>query len=103
MLKDRGTMKWTSLMLPEHVEMLKQLWAEEKNIEKPVLDEQMKEVIVKKVLNAYKRKIPIHVKFHENNCFHMINEKIKWIDKIKGTILFEKGKEIHFRQIVSIS
>lgn len=37
-IHDRGTMKWVSLMLPEHVEMLKTVFVERK--EKPLLDEQ---------------------------------------------------------------
>lgn len=39
-LKDRGTKKWTSIMLPEHVKALKQLLEEEKREQKPLLDEQ---------------------------------------------------------------
>ncbi|HLS07261.1 MAG TPA: YolD-like family protein [Bacillota bacterium] len=41
MLKDRGTIKWTSLMLPEHVQMLKELWAEDEKKLSPQLDEQL--------------------------------------------------------------
>lgn len=39
MVNDRGNIKWTSLMLPEHVEMLRALDEEEKNVEKPILSE----------------------------------------------------------------
>jgi len=37
--KDRGNIKWTSLMLPEHVQMVKEIWKEEEKVQKPVLDE----------------------------------------------------------------
>lgn len=37
MLKDRGTIKWTSMMLTEHVQLLKQWEQEERFIEKPDL------------------------------------------------------------------
>lgn len=39
-IKDRGTKKWTSIMLPEHVKALKQLLADERKEQKPLLDEQ---------------------------------------------------------------
>ncbi|GGD12787.1 YolD-like family protein [Pontibacillus salipaludis] len=38
-LRDRGTIKWTSLMLPEHVEMLKEVWKEDERVEKGMLAE----------------------------------------------------------------
>ena len=41
MLKDRGTIKWTSLMLPEHVERLKNMWSETEKTAKPLLDRSM--------------------------------------------------------------
>lgn len=40
MLKDRGNIKWTSLMLPEHVGVLRK-WAEDiDKVPRPELDEQ---------------------------------------------------------------
>ena len=64
MVNDRGTKKWTSLMLPEHVEMLQKLWAEDKKVPRPSLSqddfEQMDQIInlalyqnVPVVLTAY--------------------------------------------------
>ena len=43
MIKDRGNIKWTSLMLTEHREKLRELYERDKDIEKPVLDEQQLE------------------------------------------------------------
>ena len=40
---DRGTIKWTSLMLPEHVEAIQKLWKEDERVEKAILDEQQLE------------------------------------------------------------
>jgi len=38
-VNDRGTMKWTSLMLPEHIEALNRMWEEQTYKEMPILDE----------------------------------------------------------------
>jgi len=43
MIRDRGSIKWTAMMLPEHVKLLRE-WAEEDSYEqKPELDEQQME------------------------------------------------------------
>lgn len=43
MLKDRGGIKWTSLMLPEHVKALREFDWDLTKIERPVLEEQQLE------------------------------------------------------------
>ncbi|PRR89513.1 YolD-like family protein [Bacillus atrophaeus] len=40
MLRDRGTIKWTSMMLPEHLLQLKQDLLDVSKIKKPSLDYQ---------------------------------------------------------------
>ncbi|MED1742188.1 YolD-like family protein [Bacillus swezeyi] len=48
-LKDRGTIKWTAMMLPEHVSMLRDLESNHNRVKRPVLDmaqiEDMEKVI----------------------------------------------------------
>ncbi len=40
MLRDRGTIKWTAMMLSEHVARLKHDLSETKKTDKPIIDEQ---------------------------------------------------------------
>ena len=37
MIKDRGIIKWAAMMLPEHVQSLKNLLVDEEKIQKPIL------------------------------------------------------------------
>ncbi|MEC3608749.1 YolD-like family protein [Bacillus glycinifermentans] len=37
-LKDRGTIKWTAMMLPEHVSLLRELETNLNRVKRPVLD-----------------------------------------------------------------
>ncbi|MED2945543.1 YolD-like family protein [Bacillus swezeyi] len=37
-LKDRGTIKWTAMMLPEHVSMLRELESNHNRVKRPALD-----------------------------------------------------------------
>lgn len=53
MINDRGSIKWTTLMLPEHVELLRNLRREEQKITKPILDSQEIELIDHALLAAY--------------------------------------------------
>jgi hypothetical protein len=38
MIRDRGTKKWTSLFMPEHVAMIRKVWADGEKTEQPILD-----------------------------------------------------------------
>ncbi|WP_419893407.1 YolD-like family protein [Oceanobacillus kimchii] len=42
-VNDRGTIKWTAMMLPEHAELLNQLKEKKNRKQKPILDEQQLE------------------------------------------------------------
>ncbi|MED1659615.1 YolD-like family protein [Bacillus licheniformis] len=37
-LKDRGSIKWTAMMLPEHVSLLRELESNQDKVKRPVLD-----------------------------------------------------------------
>lgn len=37
-LKDRGAIKWTAMMLPEHVSLLRELESNQDKVKRPVLD-----------------------------------------------------------------
>ncbi|MED1024621.1 YolD-like family protein [Bacillus licheniformis] len=37
-LKDRGSIKWTAMMLPEHVGLLRELESNQNKVKRPVLD-----------------------------------------------------------------
>ncbi|WP_036832812.1 YolD-like family protein [Pontibacillus litoralis] len=52
-LKDRGTIKWTSLMLPEHVSMLRNIWEEEQQHPLPSFDEQKLAEMNHTIMSAY--------------------------------------------------
>ena len=39
MLRDRGNIKWTAMMLPEHVQRLRTWQQEDQQITKPTFDE----------------------------------------------------------------
>lgn len=60
-LRDRGTKKWTAMMLTEHVERLRDWYAEDDYIERPELDEWDLEAMQMEIELAYKRQCEINV------------------------------------------
>ncbi|MFC7060778.1 YolD-like family protein [Halobacillus seohaensis] len=61
---DRGTKKWTSLMMPEHIEMLQEVWKEDEKEKKAILDEQQIEENVFALHCAMKDGLPVKIKHH---------------------------------------
>ncbi|MGP4070662.1 YolD-like family protein [Halobacillus sp. B29] len=106
--RDRGTIKWTSLMLPEHVEMVKQVWKEDERIEKPILDEQQMEEMGFKLQRAVSDGLPIQIRYH--NGFNYSEEKVKVLQidlnvrKVKCITVREKlHTSINIDQIMDVT
>ncbi|SIS41027.1 YolD-like family protein [Salimicrobium flavidum] len=59
--KDRGSVKWTSLMLPEHVDMLRNLWKEDERVEQGWMEEQQAASIDFVLKHAMNEKLPVRV------------------------------------------
>lgn len=75
MNKDRGTMKWNSLMLPEHIQLLRN-WK-------------------KKSSTAYKDKHTLTLTIYKNNCFSKITGIIKASDNQKRQLLIKSDATIN--------
>ncbi|ASF38202.1 YolD-like family protein [Halobacillus halophilus] len=105
--RDRGTIKWTSLMLPEHVEALQLLWKEDEQVEKAILDEQQLEEIDFALQRAKSDSLPIVLKYH--NGYNYSCNKFKVLGLDPGTrnircldIENQLNKSIPFAEIFSV-
>ncbi|MCM3396501.1 YolD-like family protein [Oceanobacillus profundus] len=76
MINDRGTKKWTALMMPEHIEMLNQVWKELDHKEKPILDEQQMEENAMKLQLAIHDSLTVEVKYFNEHDFHTVRGKL---------------------------
>lgn len=89
-VQDRGTKKWVSLMLPEHVEMLKEVFIEYK--EKPELDMQEMEKIDETLKWALETEGEIEVTYFDGGFYKKHRGILKQIDQWRGDIiLFQAG------------
>ncbi|SDQ55905.1 YolD-like protein [Virgibacillus subterraneus] len=66
MSKDRGTIKWASLMLPEHVKLLQDMWRDDYRMSRPVLDSQETEMLNAQILEAFEYKSAISVSIYSD-------------------------------------
>lgn len=78
-VNDRGSKKWTSIMLPEHVEALRKLFAEYDHEEKPVLDEQQLAENERVLQEAIEYDLTIEVKYFKDYGIHTIKGRVMFI------------------------
>lgn len=102
MNKDRGTIKWTALMLPEHIQRLRE-WEEEMKYEtKKELTEWELESLQETIQHAYKVKKPLTFTLFINNHFFQITGNINAIDNQKRQLLIESDTAVNLIHFDSI-
>lgn len=87
MVRDRGNIKWNSMMLPEHVKLLKEYNEDLKKVEKPALDEQKYEEFNEVISRAAEEKITLEFTYYQKGKIKKLVGKINQMDSLK--------KEIH--------
>lgn len=86
-------------MLIEHRKKLKELKEHEDDREKPILDNQEKEAINAKIMQAATKSLKVQIKYHHNKRFHIIIGDIKDINQFEKEIIIsnENNKIIRIR------
>ncbi|WP_342515598.1 YolD-like family protein [Sutcliffiella sp. FSL R7-0096] len=80
MIRDRGNIKWTSLMLPEHVKMVRQHYLEEDYQSKPEIDEQQQELLNEKINEALEFGSEVEIKFFEDHKIKLLIGTIHYVN-----------------------
>ncbi|MGP9035824.1 YolD-like family protein [Bacillus stercoris] len=80
MLRDRGTIKWTSMMLPEHLTQLKQDLIDVSKIEKPSLDDQQIEEMDLLVSEALEFNKELQFKLFHNGVVENVTGRVHYIN-----------------------
>ncbi|SDM84595.1 YolD-like protein [Fictibacillus solisalsi] len=80
MLRDRGSIKWTAMMLPEQVKALRQFdWEQEKKV-KPELDEQQLEMMEETICEAMEHHLELCFTYFDQEEFHLLIGKVHFVD-----------------------
>ncbi|MFV9832743.1 hypothetical protein A4A36_11595 [Bacillus subtilis] len=80
MLRDRGTIKWTSMMLPEHLIQLKQDLIDVSKIEKPSLDDQQIEEMDLLVSEALEFNKELRFNLFNNGFVENVTGRVHYIN-----------------------
>ena len=89
MIRDRGRIKWTSMMLPEHVKMLRD-WAQEDEYEpEREMDEQQLELMNETILEAmeYNRAVAVTYYDYGKQRYEKAAGKIHFLDGMEKRLL----------------
>ncbi|HLV10320.1 MAG TPA: YolD-like family protein [Halanaerobiales bacterium] len=102
MIKDRGNIKWTSLMLTEHREKLRELFNRDNEQKKPELDEQKKEELDFIIQMAVKQNLPIIIYYFEDRKEQKIRGVIRKYVSLKDLLVISDDKKDKYLNIHSI-
>lgn len=107
MAHDRGSIKWTTMMLPEHAELLKELWEEDDYQEKPLLDIQQIEQLERDILIACHKHLSVELTIYQAKRRKTVQGYIKKLDQKKKCLYLadDAGDEIilPFHQITDLT
>ncbi len=87
MIKDRGNIKWSSLMLTEHRKKLKELLAGEEMVKMPELDEQKLTEMNYLLQRSIHENISVSIGYYQNKKISKLTGKIKDFRPVKREIL----------------
>ncbi|MCF3942233.1 YolD-like family protein [Oceanobacillus alkalisoli] len=100
-MQDRGTKKWTSIMLPEHQSMLEDMWAQQEWKEKPMLDEQQIVEINMKLQLALNEDLTVEIEYFKDHDYHKTRGKLLGINPLLNYLRLE-DMEIPLDSLVSV-
>ncbi|MFD1038927.1 YolD-like family protein [Virgibacillus byunsanensis] len=99
-VNDRGTIKWTSMMLPEHVNLLREMWEEKSQKDKPILEEDIKEEINTQLQLAIHDNLTIEVKHFSGRDYLTKKGKLAKIDQTM--LLFDDDTRINLYHVLDV-
>lgn len=97
-IRNRGNIKWTSLMLPEHVKELRRYIHEEYyDVPEQSIDEQQMEEMNELILEAMEYNFPLTFIIYKNRRLESIVGNIHFVDSIKMEFRIIDFQDIHHK------
>lgn len=90
MVNDRGNIKWTSIMLPEHHKLLNEMWAQTEWKEKPILDEQFVAEINLNLQLALEKDLTIEIEYFKDHDYHKVKGKLLGVNPLLDYVRIEE-------------
>ncbi len=103
MIRDRGNIKWTAMMLPEHVKLLREWQEQDQYVKKPELDEWALQELSEQLQLAYNQKSEVELKVWEEKQVYKVTGVIAKLNTSNAKLYFEDGRAFPFQSIYGIS
>jgi len=95
MIKDRGAKKWTAMMLPEHVGLVRKYFAEDGRIDQPILDEYEIEEIESRIHFAMETGDALEFRYWRDGFVDSVVGRVHYVDAItKELRIVEDGGSV---------
>jgi hypothetical protein len=102
-IRDRGTIKWTAMMLPEHVKMLREHQDGLDYGRKPELDEQKYEEFNEIICVAMEENRELKFKYYQKGKIAELTGHVHYVDEIKKELrVMDKINTMHLLKVMDI-
>lgn len=98
MVRDRGNIKWVSMMLREHVKLLKEYKENLQEVDKPILDEQKYEEFNEVIARAEEENILLEFTYYQKGKIKKITGHINQVDHLNG-VMFILDKALNHHKL----
>lgn len=104
MIRDRGRIKWTSMMLPEHVKMLRDWVGEDSHETKRILDEQQFEEMNAVMGEAMEEGKEVSIAHYDRNRYQLLIGKIHYYNEsLQKLHVIDHFQQPHYIQLANIA
>jgi YolD-like protein len=102
-IRDRGTIKWTAMMLPEHVKMLREHQEGLDYGRKPELDEQKYEEFNETICVAMEENRKLKFIYYQKGRIAELAGHVHYVDEIRKELrVMDKEDMIHILKVTDI-
>ena len=101
-VNDRGSIKWTAMMMPEHHQLLHQMWEQQEYKKKPELDDQEKEEINMKLQVAIHNDLFVIIKYYKDHDFKTVRGKLEKVATLQNYLMLRDGTKIKLQNIIDL-
>lgn len=106
MLRDRGTIKWSAMMLPEHVQSIKEILVESQKIKMPILEEDKIREMELLLLEGIEYNLLLHFEIFHDGAIRCLSGKTTSIDHLNRELrILDTNNHTHsipFHSLVNI-
>ena len=104
MIHDRGRIKWTAMMLPEHVKLLRDWVKEDKYEDKREIDEQQLELMNAALSEAIEFDQFVTITHYHHRNYEIVIGKIHYWDELSQKLhVVDRFEEVHHISIDAIT